>query len=760
MTAKVTLRLVPFVLAFLTGTVGAREFDLQAAIDAAAPGDIVRVPAGVHHGHFVVRRAITLQGAAGAIVDGGGDGDVLRIEVGGVTVRGLTIRGTGTSLDRENAAITVLAGPVTLEENVLEDVLFGIYLKQSPGSIIRNNRIGGKDLDVARRGDGIRLWYSPDSLVEGNTVLGSRDVVMWFSSGVRLLNNHVSSGRYGLHFMYSNGNWLEGNLLEDNSVGSFLMYSKDLTVKGNTLRNNRGPSGYGVGLKDMDGVDMQDNLFVGNRVGLFLDSSPGSVRVQHFITKNVFAYNDIGVSFLPSVKRNHFSDNTFLDNLEQIAVLGGGSFLGNEFTVDGVGNFWSDYRGYDLDGDGIGDVPYRSESLFENLMDRTPELRLFLFSPAQQAIEAAANAFPIMRPRVKLIDEAPLMASREVNAPLPPEPPRSKMVLAAGLLLLMPAVVLAGILRRSSRAARDGIMERRVASMNEAEPMLRIEGLSKRFGSFKALDDVSFSVRSGEAVALWGENGAGKTTAIKCVLGLHPCQGRITVAGCDAVRRGKEARRALGYVPQELALYDDLTARDALSFYARLRRLPQARVAAVLEQARLTGHGAKRVAALSGGMKQRLALAAALLSDPPLLILDEMTSSLDTGARAELLDLLLELKERGQTILFTSHRLDEVEQLADRVLVLDGGRVLLECSPHELGGRLKLTSTLRLFIVGDRLEEAADALRENGYEPRINGVSILVDVLPGEKARPLELLVAASIKVRDFELEGERGART
>jgi nitrous oxidase accessory protein len=232
--------------------------------------------------------------------------------------------------------------------------------------------------------------------------------------------NHISHGRYGLHFMYTDRNVMEDNRLEDNSVGAFLMYSRGLTLRRNVFARNRGPSGYGVGLKDMDGVTAQDNLFAGNRVGLQLDNSPSSLRVHDLFERNVFACNDVGIAFMPAVKRNGFRDNCFIENLEQVAILGGGTFEGNDFTVEGRGNFWSDYRGWDQDGDGIGDLPYRAESLFENLMDRDPRLRLFLFSPAQQAVELAARAFPVVAPQPKLTDTAPLTRLPSIDLRLPP----------------------------------------------------------------------------------------------------------------------------------------------------------------------------------------------------------------------------------------------------------------------------------------------------------------------------------------------------
>jgi heme ABC exporter ATP-binding subunit CcmA len=227
--------------------------------------------------------------------------------------------------------------------------------------------------------------------------------------------------------------------------------------------------------------------------------------------------------------------------------------------------------------------------------------------------------------------------------------------------------------------------------------MITVTHLTKSFGSTTAVDQLSFSVASGEAIALWGPNGAGKTTVIRCLLGLLKAEGELTIHGHDTRREGKRARAAVGYVPQELAFYDDLSARDTLRFYAELKRVSTDRVDQVLAEVGLSDHGHKEVSALSGGMKQRLALACALLADPPLLILDEPTSNLDTAARDDFIKLLLQQKEQGKTLLFTSHRLEEVETLASRVLVLEEGRLKLSCDqPAELAHRLGMTLSLKL----------------------------------------------------------------
>ena len=422
-------------------------FDLQAAINAAEPGAVIQLPAGLYQGNFVIEKPITLEGIDWPVLDGQNEGNVLEIRnAPNVAIRGLVIRNSGARLDKGDGGIAADQSPhLLVENNRLENTLFGISIKNSSESRIAYNVIGAKDLAVPARGDGIRLWYSEKSEVIGNYVDQGRDVVVWYNNNTVIRDNVITHGRYGLHFMYCDDNLVENNYVNGNSVGIYLMYSRRLTLRHNIVANNRGPSGYGLGLKDQDGLEATDNIFSGNRVGMYFDNSPWSIDVSQHFSHNAFAHNDMGLLFNPSVKRNYFSQNSFIDNLEQVGLTGGGVFEGNSFTINGQGNFWSDYTGYDDTGDGLGDLPYVSRSLFENMMDNHSELRLFQLSPAQQAIDLAARAFPIFQPRPKFMDEAPLMTPVIPVVTPPDSGSKGPMwALSLGLLILAGAVVIVG----------------------------------------------------------------------------------------------------------------------------------------------------------------------------------------------------------------------------------------------------------------------------------------------------------------------------
>jgi len=284
--------------------------------------------------------------------------------------------------------------------------------------------------------------------------------------------------------------------------------------------------------------------------------------------------------------------------------------------------------------------------------------------------------------------------------------------------------------------------------------MIAVNNLTKRFGRFTALEDLSFTVGAGEAVALWGANGAGKTTAVRCLLNLFPFEGQITIKGLDVRRQSVEVRRLIGFVPQELSFHDDMSVAETLIFYARLKKVPDGYdFGPLLEQVHLTPHFKKRVGELSGGLKQRLALAVALLSDPPILVLDEPTASLDIRAREEFLLLLRLLKGQGKTMIFSSHHLDEITALADRVLLLEGGRLVVDSPPDQLERRLGWETTLHIYLPEGGIDPALQTLEGLGMPVSRNGRGVRVHVAPGTKGKVLRALEQAGIEVDDFSVE-------
>ncbi|HXH23372.1 MAG TPA: ABC transporter ATP-binding protein [Dehalococcoidia bacterium] len=249
-----------------------------------------------------------------------------------------------------------------------------------------------------------------------------------------------------------------------------------------------------------------------------------------------------------------------------------------------------------------------------------------------------------------------------------------------------------------------------------AAPLLRVRGLTKTYGRLRALSGVSFDVNAGEVVAVLGANGAGKTTIFRCILGITSFEGDIEVDGLPVPARGKDVRRRVGYVPQVPDIADGDTAAGLLAFIAELRGIDQRRVGRALDSVGLRPQANTPVANLSGGMKQRLAFAAALLADPPLLLLDEPTSSMDIASQAQFHEILMRLRQEGKTALIATHYANRLTALADRAIVLDSGRLLYAGSMKELLERRARRSFL-VSINGTSVDAFTSALATVGVGP-------------------------------------------
>jgi ABC-2 type transport system ATP-binding protein len=248
---------------------------------------------------------------------------------------------------------------------------------------------------------------------------------------------------------------------------------------------------------------------------------------------------------------------------------------------------------------------------------------------------------------------------------------------------------------------------------------VRIQNLQKRYGTVQALHDVSLQVEAGEIFGLLGPNGAGKTTTLRCLCTLtEPDAGTVEVSGISAIAQPKLARQKLGYVAQEVALDKVLTGRELLQLQAALYHLPRpsiaARIDAALTLLGLQDYADKKTGTYSGGLKKRLDLAAGLLHQPDVLVLDEPTVGLDIESRVIVWDFLRQLRSQGTTIILTSHYLEEVDALADRVAIIDQGRVIAAGTPSDLKDKVggdRITLRLREFTPDAEAEQAKALLQ-------------------------------------------------
>ena len=385
------------------------EGTLQAALDGAPPGAVLRLAPGLHLGPIVIDRTLTLEGTPGASLDGGGKGRVLSVTAPDVVVRGLTVRNSGTSLAETDAGIFLdkPAKGALIEGNRLENNLFGIYLHGARNALVRGNEvIGNRDLRMSERGNGIHLWAAKGSVVEGNDVRYGRDGIFVTTSRKNAFrNNRFRDLRFAIHYMYTHDSEVSGNVSHDNHVGYALMYSDRLRVFDNRSTGDRD---HGFLFNFTNKSRIERNLV---RAGLtkcvFLYNANRNV-----LSGNLFEGCAIGIHFTAGSEGNLIAGNGFVGNATQVKYVGTRHV---EWSDEGVGNYWSDNPALDLDGDGIGDVPYRPNDLVDQVVWRHPLAKLLLTSPSVRILRWAHDRFPSIYPG-GVIDSAPLMRPPELGA--------------------------------------------------------------------------------------------------------------------------------------------------------------------------------------------------------------------------------------------------------------------------------------------------------------------------------------------------------
>lgn len=384
---------------------------LQTRIDAAPSGSTLNVPAAVYPGPIVVRGPLTLIAEPGATIDGGGHGSVVTISGANVVFRGFTVRNSGRDVTEEAAGIKVTGNDHRIDSNEIVNVYFGIHIGDGARAVVTDNRIRPGKTYGARPGHGINAWNLRDSRITGNRIADARDgIYLSFTERVAVTSNIVTDCRYGLHSMYSQEARFEENEATRNLLGAALMMSDRLVLKANRIRQHReGVAAYGVLLKDIGDLNAEGNEITSNRIGIYAESVPNSPQREAVFSGNVIAGNEIGLA-VQSTARLTMTGNRIAENLADVRALGRTLGSGMRWSRDGRGNSWGLYRGYDADGDGIGDVPHRVEEAMDTLVRRNPLIQALLYTPAHLALEAAARMFPLYRQPPLLVDERPLMS--------------------------------------------------------------------------------------------------------------------------------------------------------------------------------------------------------------------------------------------------------------------------------------------------------------------------------------------------------------
>ena len=379
---------------------------LQDAIDNAPEGSILKLPAGVYKGKINITKPITIIGKeAGVIIDGENEGTVITIKSSFVTLKNLKIIGSGDRHDKLDAAISMQKGvQCEISNCIIDDCLFGIDMQMINNSIISNNKITSKDLNLGLRGDGLRLWYSNDNIIKRNSLIKSRDMVIWYSHGNEIIQNYGKYCRYSLHLMYAGKNHIKDNKYEFNSVGIFFMYSKDTIATGNIIKSSQGATGMGIGLKDVSNFTLKNNSIIYCAQGIYIDRSPFEPDTNNWLIGNKILYNSEAIHFHSLSENNIIKDNTIMGNIEDVVSDSRGAKT-NENDI--VNNYWDNYAGFDRDNDNLGDTPHKVYQYADQLWIYNPNVKFFYGSPVISLLNFLAKLAPFTKPIFLFEDEKP-----------------------------------------------------------------------------------------------------------------------------------------------------------------------------------------------------------------------------------------------------------------------------------------------------------------------------------------------------------------
>ena len=377
---------------------------LQPWLDTALPGASIRLPPGTYTGPVVISRPLTLDGDGKVIIDAGGRGTVITVRADHVTLRGLTLRGSGDSHDALDGGIMAEGRHLLIENNVIDDVLFGISLHKVTDSIVRANRIRSRAVDSADRGDGLRLWYSTGNRIEDNDIAQIRDITVTNSPRNRFTGNAIKDSRRAFNFLFSHRSLVDRNHLEKNSTGIIALNSDGLIIRNNRVLHAMDPSGAGIALKETSAALVENNEIVHCAHGIMADSPMDPLNRIVFIG-NLVAHNITGVYFY-GAKGGHIAiGNTFRGNLWPVTIIGDGDPMNDTWR----GNYWDTYEGFDRNHDGFGDRPYELLAYADRIWLETPATRFFRNSPVLELLDFLERLAPFSAPALILRDTAPRM---------------------------------------------------------------------------------------------------------------------------------------------------------------------------------------------------------------------------------------------------------------------------------------------------------------------------------------------------------------
>ena len=374
---------------------------LRQGIKAAKEGDTVLLNKGVYkEGNIIITKPIYLIGIDGPVLDGENKNEILTLTGKNILIKGIYFANAGYSSMNDYAALKIIdATNVTVENNIINNASFAIHVANSTHTAIQNNTIKGNNKSEHLSGNGIHFWKCANMLVENNSIQGHRDGIYFEFVTQSTIKKNVSEKnvRYGLHFMFSPDNSYLGNVFRNNGAGVAVMYTKNVRMEDNVFEKNWGASAYGILLKDISDSHIRNNKFIQNTVAIHME---GSSRIE--VNKNIFKENGWAIKVQASCDDNSFHHNNFYGNSFDVAT--NGTMMLNRF----YNNHWDKYDGYDMNKDGIGDIPYHPVSMYAMIVEQNPTTLLLMRSFIVSLLDKAEKAIPSLTPE-NLKDEKPMI---------------------------------------------------------------------------------------------------------------------------------------------------------------------------------------------------------------------------------------------------------------------------------------------------------------------------------------------------------------
>lgn len=374
---------------------------ISEALTTALPGDTLIIKSGTYkEGNLIIDKPVSIIGNNFPVIDGENKYEIFTVKSDNVFITGLKFINSGLSFINDNAAIKLdEVKNCVITNNKFEKNFFAIYLAKSSDCEISNNKITAVKTSEATSGNGIHLWYCRNISINENFISGHRDGIYFEFVQSSLITGNKSENnlRYGLHFMFSDSCSYSKNIFKHNGAGVAVMFTHNVEMIENRFENNWGAASYGILLKDISDSKIENNYFYKNSSGIYIE---GSNRVT--VSQNEFIENGWAIRLMANSMNNNFSKNNFVGNSFDVATNSTKNY--NTF----INNFWSEYSGYDLNKDGVGDIPYRPVKLFSLIVERNRPTLILLRSMFVEILDAAEKIFPALTPET-LIDNSPAM---------------------------------------------------------------------------------------------------------------------------------------------------------------------------------------------------------------------------------------------------------------------------------------------------------------------------------------------------------------